>query len=48
MGGWVVAAVPAVAFEKAVDNVLAVRVFAVFGDDGSDLGTLGHMGASLE
>ena len=44
----VVAAIPAVAFEKAVDNVLAVRVLAVFGNDGSDLGTLGHMGASLE
>ena len=39
--GMVVFAVPAVAFEEAVDDVLAVGVFAVLCDDCGDFGTAG-------
>ena len=40
-GRIMVRAVPAVAIEKAVDDVLRVRVLEIGGDDGGEFGTIG-------
>ena len=40
--GPMVATIPAIAFQEAVDDVLGVGVFVVDGGDGGDLGAVGH------